>query len=67
MYVKADNEAMARKIAERNTKEEIIKITEYGNTPLTKIDKERILRNPNRYFDSEKKIEKIAKIVSKLK
>lgn len=67
MYVKADNEAMARKIAERNTKEEIIKITEYGNTPLTKIDKEKILRNPNRYFDSEKKIEKIAKIVSKLK
>ena len=67
MYVKADNEAMARKIAERNTDEEIIRITEYGNTPLTKIDKERILRNPNRYFDSEKKIEKIAKIVSKLK
>lgn len=67
MYVKADNEAMARKIAERNTDEEIIRITEYGDTPLTKIDKERILRNPNRYFDSEKKIEKIAKIVSKLK
>lgn len=67
MYVKADNEAMARKIAERNTDEEIIRITEYGNTPLAKIDKERILRNPNKYFDSEKKIEKIAKIVSKLK
>ena len=67
MYVKADNEAMARKIAERNTDEKIIRITEYGDTPLTKIDKERILRNPNRYFDSEKKIEKIAKIVSKLK
>ena len=67
MYVKADNEAMARKIAERNTNEEIIRITEYGNTPLAKIDKERILRNPNKYFDSEKKIEKIAKIVSKLK
>lgn len=67
MYVKADNEAMARKIAERNTKEEIIKITEYGDTPLTKIDKKKILRNPNRYFDSEKKIEKIARIVSKLK
>lgn len=67
MYVKADNEVMARKIAERNTDEEIIRITEYGNTPLAKIDKEKILRNPNKYFDSEKKIEKIAKIVSKLK
>lgn len=67
MYVKADNEVMARKIAERNTDEEVIRITEYGNTPLTKIDKEKILRNPNKYFDSEKKIEKIAKIVSKLK
>lgn len=67
IYVKADTEAEARKIAERNTKEEIIKIIEYGDTPLTKIDKEKILRNQNRYFDSEKKIEKIAKIVSKLK
>lgn len=67
MYVKADNEAMARKIAERNTDEEIIKIREYGDTPLTKSHKETILRNPNRYFDSGKKIEKIAKIVSKLK
>lgn len=67
MYVKADNEAMARKIAERNTDEEVIKIREYGDTSLTKIDKEKILRNPNRYFDSEKKIEKIVKIVSKLK
>ena len=67
MYVKADNEAAARKIAERNTDEEVIKIREYGDTPLTKIDKEKILRNPNRYFDSEKKIEKIVKIVSKLK
>lgn len=66
MYVKADTEAEARKIAERNTKEEIIKIREYGDTPLTKIDKEKILRNPNRYFDSEKKIEKIAKIIKKL-
>lgn len=66
MYVKADNEAMARKIAERNTDEEVIKIREYGDTPLTKIDKERILKNPNRYFDSEKKIEKIARIIKKL-
>lgn len=67
MYVKADTEAEARKIAERNTDEEVIKIREYGDTPLTKIHKEKILRNPNRYFDSGKKIEKIAKIVSKLK
>ena len=67
MYVKADNEAMARKIAERNTDEEIIKIREYGDTPLTKSHKESILKNPNRYFDSEKKLEKIVKIVSKLK
>ena len=66
MYVKADNEAMARKIAERNTDEEVIKIREYGDTPLTKIDKEKILKNPNRYFDSEKKIEKIARIIKKL-
>lgn len=66
MYVKADTEAKARKIAERNTDEEIIKIREYGDTPLTKIDKEKILRNPNRYFDSEKKIEKIARIIKKL-
>nr|DAG04084.1 MAG TPA: hypothetical protein [Myoviridae sp. ctbEa13] len=67
MYVKADTEAKAKKIAERNTDEEIIKIREYGDTPLTKSHKESILKNPNRYFDSGKKIEKIAKIVSKLK
>lgn len=55
MYVKADSEAEARRIAEKNTKEDILKITEYGTDMMTKRDKERILANPNRYFDSSKK------------
>lgn len=55
MYVKADSEAEARRIAEKNTKEDILKITEYGTDMVTKRDKERILANPNRYFDSSKK------------
>lgn len=55
MYVKADSEAEARRIAKKNTDEEIIDVKEYGTDMMTKRDKERILANPNRYFDSSKK------------
>lgn len=52
MYVKAKTSTEAERIARQNTDEDVIKIVEYGTTPLSKIDKERILKNPNRYFDS---------------
>lgn len=55
MYVKADTEAEARRIAEKNTDEKIIDVKEYGTTMMTKIHKEKILANPKRYFDSLKK------------
>lgn len=55
MYVKADSEAEARRIAKKNTDEDIIDVKEYGTDMMTKRDKERILANPKRYFDSSKK------------
>ncbi len=54
MYVKAMSENDARRIANRHTDESIIKVVEYGTTPLSKIDAEKILKNPNRYFEDEK-------------
>lgn len=52
MFVKANTEADAKRIAERNTNEAIIKIIEYGTDMMTRRDKEKILANPNRYYDS---------------
>ena len=54
MYVKAMSENDARRIADRHTDESIIKVVEYGTTPLSKIDAEKILKDPNRYFEDEK-------------
>lgn len=54
MYVKAMSENDARRIADRHTDESIIKVIEYGTTPLSKIDAEKILKDPNRYFEDEK-------------
>lgn len=52
MFVKANTEADAKRIAERNTNETISKIIEYGTDMMTRRDKEKILANPSRYYDS---------------
>lgn len=52
MFVKANTEADAKRIAERNTNETITRIIEYGTDMMTRRDKEKILANPSRYYDS---------------